>query len=141
MKHKSFFLFSLVFFIVNLVSAQDKENIAVRLADAQLKAYNARNIEDFLLPYSDTVKVYLFPNKLLYQGKAKMRESYEYMFSAYPELNCKVINRIIEGNIVIDQERVTLAKNAPLIEALAIYRVRNDKIVEVTFVYKDEKEK
>lgn len=44
------------------------------LADLQLKGYNERNIELFLEAYSDTVKVYNFPNQLMYTGKTTMRQ-------------------------------------------------------------------
>jgi hypothetical protein len=117
--------------------AQTDTTSAVYLVDAQLKAYNSRNLEAFLAPYSDTVKVYLAPNKLMYQGKKRMLDSYEYLFKAYPDLNCRVINRMLEGNVVIDQERVFLAKDAPLVEAIAVYRVHSGKITEVMFIYKD----
>ena len=122
----------------HLAFAQIDTTSATYLADAQLKAYNQRNLEAFLVPYSDSVKVYLAPNKLMYQGKKRMADTYVYMFKAYPELNCKVINRITEGNVVIDQERVFLSKDSPILEAIAVYRVHAGKITEVMFIYKDQ---
>lgn len=64
--------------------------------------------------------------------------SREYMFAAYPELHCKLVNRMVQGDTVIDQEEVTRGKGAPLIEATAIYKIRHNKIQEVYFLYKEE---
>jgi hypothetical protein len=128
------FLFSLSTLVT---LAQIDTTSASFLAEAQLKAYNSRNLEAFLAPYSDTVKVYLAPNKLMYQGKKRMLDTYEYLFKTYPELHCKVINRMVEGNVVIDQERVTFSKDAPIVEAIAVYRAHGGKITEVMFIYKD----
>lgn len=104
-----------------------------QLAQQQLNAYNARNIDAFLYPYSDTVEVYHFPNQLQYTGKTEMRRRYEKMFADTPELYCNLVNRIIQGNTVIDQESVTFdGKTAQ--SATAIYKIQDGKIQQVYFV-------
>lgn len=113
-------------------TAAEQQNIA--LAEAQLKAYNARDIEAFLVPYSDTVKVYAYPNQLRYQGKETMRKVYTEMFANLPDLHCTLVNRIAMGSTVIDQEDVFIRKGQPNIKAIAIYKMQGDKIVEVTFI-------
>jgi len=115
------------------LSAQEK--IAVNLAEQQLNAYNSRNIIDFLKPYSDDIKAYNYPDQLLFEGKDRMREVYGKMFANSPDLHCELVHRTVMGNIVIDQERVTGVAGAEnAIEALAIYTIKGDKIVEVRFV-------
>lgn len=103
------------------------------LAQQQLNAYNQRDIEAFLEPYSDDVEIYSFPNELQGKGKAAMRERYRSMFEKSPELHCELVNRIVLGDTVIDQERVTGIAGRTL-EAIAIYAVRDGKIVRVTFM-------
>ncbi|HMQ08672.1 MAG TPA: nuclear transport factor 2 family protein [Saprospiraceae bacterium] len=120
----------IIFMSIGLCAQYSPEH----LAQAQLDAYNARDIEAFLVPYSDSVRVYTFPDKLLYQGKNRMRDNYIYMFSTYPDLNCKLVNRIVQGDTVIDQELVTRSKTIPKLEAIAIYKIRNEKIQEVYFI-------
>ena len=102
--------------------------------EAQLVAYNNRDIEAFLKPYCDTVKVYNFPDELSYKGKDKMREIYSKMFERTPDLYCNLVNRIRMGNTVIDQEEVTFEKGKPILNAVAIYKIVDDKIVEVRFI-------
>lgn len=131
-----------LFFLLNILGvqffavAQDTDSLMhlhTRLADQQLQAYNNRNIEAFLEPYSDSVKVYLFPNKLLYTGKEIMRREYGKMFKELPQLHCALLNRITIGNKVIDMELVRI-RDGQMMNAVAIYTIRNGKIAEVLFI-------
>ena len=79
-----------------------QEDIATSLAEEQLQAYNSRNIEAFLKPYSEDIKVYQYPDNLLYTGKEKMRAVYTDKFTNLTDLHFKLINRIVLRNIVID---------------------------------------
>lgn len=107
---------------------------AADLAQAQLDAYNQRNLEAFLLPYDDSVAVYTFPNQLQYRGKAEMRKVYGQMFQNLPDLHCTLVNRMVQGNTVIDQESVVFRKGEKPLQAIAIYKVKAGKIAEVYFV-------
>ncbi len=103
------------------------------LANAQLEAYNNRDIEAFLVPYSDTVKVYNQNRELLYQGKETMRAQYGTMFDRTPDLNCNLLNRIAVANTVVEHEEVTFGEGRK-IYAIVMYKVSNNKIQEVHFV-------
>ncbi len=102
------------------------------MAQRQLNAYNFRNIEAFLEPYADDVEVYSYPNTLLYKGKDNMRKRYSKMFENTPKLHCELKERIVQGNIVIDKERVQFGDK--IVEAVAIYHIENDKIKKVYFI-------
>jgi imidazolonepropionase-like amidohydrolase len=102
------------------------------LAQRQLNAYNCRNIEAFLEPYADDVEIYTYPDKLQSKGKDEMRKSYAKMFDNTPSLHCELLGRIVQGNIVIDKERVKFGSG--MIEAVAIYHIENNKIKKVYFV-------
>ena len=106
------------------------------LADEQLRAYNNRDIDAFLIPYSDSVKVFYDLKNFAYQGKDIMRENYEGWFGSLNDLNCEIVNRISSGNTVIDHEKVTFKKNngqEGKMEAMAIYKTYDGKIQEVYF--------
>ena len=115
----------------------DRQNLSERspeeLVQMQLNAYNLGNIESFLFPYSDSVKVYGFPNQLRYEGIDRMREGYQSFFEQTPDLHCELINRIVLGNTVIDQEEVTGLANGGVIKAIAIYKIWDGKIQKVYF--------
>ena len=102
------------------------------LAQRQLNAYNFRNIVAFLEPYADDIEVYSYPDKLLYSGKEIMRKQYSEMFDKTPNLHCELKERIVQGNIVIDKERVQFGNQ--IIEAVAIYHIENNKIKKVYFI-------
>lgn len=125
----------LVFFLFGQVKAQKNiEVISEKLAQEQLDAYNNRDIEAFILPYAEDVKVFNFPDQLMYQGRDEMYGLYGRMFSRTPDLHCRLVNRIVMGNTVIDQEEVTINKSEPPVKAIAIYKIKNGKIAEVYFM-------
>jgi imidazolonepropionase-like amidohydrolase len=103
------------------------------LVQRQLNAYNGHNLEAFLEPYADDVEIYQFPSKLQMKGKEQMRKAYEFITKT-PGLHCQLQNRIIQGNTVIDHERVWGFGSTP-VEAVAIYETRGGKITKVYFVY------
>lgn len=112
---------------------QSAEKTAVALVEEQLQAYNKRDIEGFLAPYSDSVELFSFPDKLLGKGKEGMRKEYGSFFKSTPNLHCEIKNRVIQGNTIIDQEKVTGMGDRPL-EAIAIYQVEGGKIRRVYFI-------
>jgi hypothetical protein len=101
------------------------------LADQQLLAYNAHNLEAFLAPYADDVEVYGFPTKLQMKGKAEMRKAYAFL-NTTPKLYCRLLNRIVQGNMVIDHEEVWGFGEKPFY-GVAIYEMKNGKISKVYF--------
>lgn len=129
MKHLLFTLF--VWGTAMAAIAQDS---AEQLAQAQLEGYNTRNIEAFLAPYAEDVALYSFPQKLQYMGKAEMRKVYTGMFNDLPDLHCTLVNRMVQGDVVIDQESVVFRSGEPPLKAIAIYKIRNGKIAEVYFI-------
>ena len=104
----------------------------IELANEQLEAYNARDIEAFLIPYSDSVEVFDGSGDLLYRGKETMRSQYAGMFERTPNLNCNLLNRISVGGTVIEHEEVTFGDRK--IYAIVMYKVAENKIQEVHFL-------
>jgi imidazolonepropionase-like amidohydrolase len=101
------------------------------LAQQQLNAYNAHDLEAFLAPYAEAVELYMFPDKLIMKGKTAMRKDYQFITQT-PKLYCRLVNRIVEGNTVIDQEEVWGFGEKPL-TAIAMYVVEGGKITKVYF--------
>lgn len=102
------------------------------IVQKQVEAYNKRDIDAFLNVYADDVKVYDYPNKLRYQGLKQMRKRYASFFKNTKDLHCKIVKRIENGNRIIDEELVTA--NGGTFSAVAIYEVRDGKIITVTFL-------
>jgi imidazolonepropionase-like amidohydrolase len=106
-------------------------NTPEMLAQQQLNAYNAHDLDAFLAPYADDVEVYDFPGKLSAKGKEQMRKNYEFITKT-PGLYCRLVNRIVEGNIVIDQEEIYSDGRKPF-TGVAIYTIEKGKISKVYF--------
>ncbi|MFD0964115.1 nuclear transport factor 2 family protein [Pseudofulvibacter geojedonensis] len=92
--------------LANFSYSQETNKTPEKLAQQQLEAYNARDIEAFLIPYAEDVEAYNFPDKLLFKGKEAMRKGYAQIFNEVTNLHCEVKSRMIQGNIVIDKEYV-----------------------------------
>lgn len=102
------------------------------VADRQLLAYNAHHLEAFLAAYTDDVEIYnLSSGKLLAKGKEEMRKQYSFL-NGVKTLYCKVLNRVVEGKVVVDHEEIWTDGNKKQ-QGLAIYEMRGDKIAKVWF--------
>ena len=104
------------------------------IVQQQVNAYNARDLEAFIATYSPDIKLYTFPDKLESSGHAEMRKTYGDLFKRVPKLHCEIVNRIVQGNFVIDHERVSGLSNNRVINAVAIYEVRDNLIQRVWFI-------
>ncbi len=115
---------------------QKIEAVALALVEEQLIAYNNRDIEAFLNPFSEDVKGYNYPDKLSFDGKDEMRKRYAQLFDACPNLHCKTMSRTVFKNTVIDKELVTgMVKDENVIPYfIAIYKITSNKISEVRFM-------
>lgn len=103
------------------------------LAQQQLNAYNAHNLEAFLAPYADDVEAYE-GSKLLFKGKEAMRKEYQFLQHT-PGLYCRLLNRIVQGNTVIDHEEIWLSESAKNLQyGIAIYTISKGKIQKVQFI-------
>lgn len=122
-------------FVINKGQVLDPNNMVESspeiLAQQQLNAYNAHDVEAFLVPYAEDVEVYEFPSKLLSKGKEQMRKDYQFI-KTVPGLYCKLLNRIVQGNIIIDHEEIYI-NGRRNIYGIAIYQVENGKISKVYF--------
>ncbi|MGZ8544986.1 MAG: amidohydrolase family protein [Flavisolibacter sp.] len=103
----------------------------VELVDQQLLAYNAHNLEAFLAPYDEAVEIYRFPAQLISKGKSEMRKQYQFLKTT-PGLYCRLLGRMVQGNMVIDHEEVWGFGDKPFY-GIAIYEIKNGKITKVYF--------
>jgi len=107
-------------------------NTPEMLAQQQLNAYNAHDLEAFLEPYAEDVEIYGFPDKLQMKGKKDMRRAYQFV-TRTPGLYCRLVNRVVQGNTVIDHEEVWGFGEKP-VYAVAVYTIEAGKIRKVYFI-------
>ena len=104
-----------------------------QIVDAQLEAYNRRDLEAFLAFYADDAVLANHPDKVTQTGKAEMRARYQRSF-ANKDVRAEILKRMAFGRYVIDHERITAPPAKGEIVAVAIYEIREGKIVRVTFL-------
>jgi len=76
------------------------------LIDAQIAAYRERNLDKFPAFYSDEVQITDVNGNIL-MDHSVMAEQYGQLFRDSPNLAVEIASRIVVGNTVIDEERVT----------------------------------
>ena len=101
------------------------------IIDAQLAAYNRRDVEGFLSYYSVDAKLFDHPNQLTESGKEQLCTRYQRSFSN-KNVRAVIVKRLVFDRFVIDHERLTGHPDG-LIEAVAVYEIKDGKIITVTF--------
>ena len=98
-------------------------NIAEAAVQRQLDAYNARDLQRFIAEYTDDVRVFRPPApepEPVLAGKQALAHHYAKSRFNLPELHAKLVNRMVSGHIVVDQEVITGLPNWQL-SAVAVY--------------------
>jgi len=113
---------------------QPLEKTAVALVQQQLDAYNARNIDAFMVPFSDSLECYTFPNEPRGKGKESLRKGMSDFLSKVPDLHCEITGRIVKGNMVVDKEHITGMNGNMVMEAIVIYEIEGEKIKKVYLI-------
>ena len=104
------------------------------IADTQLVAYNARDLEAFMALFAEDAWIGDLPTgERRATGKAAITEIYRARFSDNPRLHCVVNVKMDLGAFAIDHETVTGLASGD-IDAIAVYEVREGLIRSVRFI-------
>ncbi len=99
-----------------------------QLAQGQLDAYNAHDLDAFLPYFSDTIAVIRPPEtRPVLLGKADFAEFYRRERFCLPALHAEVKSRMVLGNKVVDHERISGIGDAPF-EVAVVYEIRDGLI-------------
>jgi hypothetical protein len=99
---------------------------------AQLDAYNARDIDAFVASYTEDVLITDADGQPLMGGHESMREQYGALFDASPDLRAEILGRVQAGPWTVDQERVSRGEETR--EVLVAYRVEGGLISRVVML-------
>ena len=103
------------------------------LAQAQLDAYNAQDLDAHCACFADDVVVTDLNGAVTIQGMAAYRAKYTQVFADFPQNRARLVNRICVGNTVVDHEDVSRAPEGPHFQVIAIYTIAGGKIARVDF--------
>ncbi len=103
---------------------------------AQLKAYNARNIDAFMACWHPEAEIYAHPDEILAHGHAQIRARHALRFEE-PNLYAELLSRVALGDTqVVDRESVTRTMEGRKVQldVVAIYDVRDGLIRRAWFL-------
>ncbi len=106
-----------------------------QIVDANLAAYNARDIEAFMRSFDAGIEVRdLKTNEVVMKGLGAVRAAYGSLFAGSPSLHAHVTHRSVVGQMVVDHEIVT-GRLGGDVEIVITYNVIGDRIGRVWFVH------
>lgn len=105
----------------------------VEVAQAQLDAYNAQDIDAFANVFAEDAEVFrnIGDTEPSMKGREEIKERYGKMFEDNPNNKSTLIGRMVQGNFVFDHEYIT-GRTEPL-KIMAIYEISEGKIVRCWF--------
>jgi hypothetical protein len=75
--------------------------------DAQVQAYNERDLERFIACFSPDCVIEDARGTLVARGHTDLRAHFGRVFEENPELQCQVVHRSRVGEYVVDEEQIT----------------------------------
>ena len=96
---------------------------------AQVDAYNARDIDTFVSAYAEDVVITDPSGAPMLGGHEAMREQYGALFEASPDLRAEILGRVAAGEWTVDHEKVSRGDETR--EVLVAYRVAGGLISRV----------
>lgn len=107
---------------------------AIAVVQAQLDAFNARDIDGLMATYASDAEQYQLHGSLLARGHEQMRPRYLARFDE-PDLHARLVSRTVMDNLVVDFEIIT--RNFPdgigTLEMLCIYELAGGLIQKASF--------
>jgi hypothetical protein len=111
-----------------------KDTSPLAVVQAQLDAFNARDIEALMRTYAPDAEQFALHGERLAKGHEELRPRYAARFEE-PDLFARLLSRTVIGNIVTDLELIT--RNFPegqgTLEMLCIYEVVDGRIQRASF--------
>ncbi|HXZ64288.1 MAG TPA: nuclear transport factor 2 family protein [Streptosporangiaceae bacterium] len=109
-------------------------SVETDVVDAQIEAYRARDVEQFLSHYAADASVVMFDGTVMFATKEAMRERYGQLFADSPDLQVTIASRVAAGEFVVDEEHLSgfhVADMPTELTAIAVYRVTAGKIARL----------
>ena len=105
------------------------------VVQAQLDAYNAKEIDALLRTYAPDAEQFTLHGERLAKGHAEMHPRFMQRFSE-PHLHARLISHSVIGNVVMDVESITrdFPEGVGTPELLCLYEVREGLIQRASFM-------
>ena len=108
-------------------------NKNVDIAQAQLDAYNAQDLDKYMTYFTEDCIVSGLNGTPTETSRDAVKARYAKAFAQFPQNKAELKNRIAVGNTVVDHELVIRAPGGEQFEIIAIYTFRDGLIARVDF--------
>lgn len=107
---------------------------SIAVVQAQLDAYNAKDIEALLATYSPDAEQFALHGARLASGHDEMRSRFLARF-AEPDLHARLLSRTVMTGLVVDLELITrnFSEGRGTVEMLCVYEVVDGRIHRASF--------
>jgi len=110
------------------------------VVQAQLDAYNAKDVEALLETYAHDAEQYTLHGERLAKGHEQLRNRFLARF-AEPDLHARLLSRTVMGSVVVDYELIT--RNFPeglgTLEMLCVYEIVAGRIQKASFAFGEKR--
>jgi hypothetical protein len=111
-------------------NASDPRNLVA--LEEQLEVYNYRNLDAFCDYFIDNIEMIDDGNDLVLSGKEAVKQHYADFFEKAKDLTREVLNRIVIGNTIVDEEIVKIGTGT--FRNVVVYEMSNGLIKRITFI-------
>ena len=107
---------------------------AERVVQLQYDAYNNHDLEAFVAAHAPNVRVYRFPDSLIIEGRAALRERFGKLFATAPQVHATVEARITHGDFVVWRETATGLPGGKTNTGIFVWEVHDGQISRIVAV-------
>lgn len=104
---------------------------AERVVRLQYDAYNRHDLEAFVAAHAPDVRVYRYPDSLVLDGRAALRERFAKLFATAPQVHATVEARITHGDFVVWRETATGLPGGKTNTGMFVWEVHDGQITRI----------
>ena len=110
---------------------EDEPSAAERIVQLQADAYNRHDLDAFVALHAPDVRFYRYPDSLVFEGHAALRERFKRLFATAPRVHAITDDRMVHGNFVVWKETATDLPGAKTDTQIFVWEVHNGLITKV----------
>ena len=94
----------------------------------QADAYNRHDLEAFVVLHAPDVRFYRYPDSLVFEGHAALRERFGKLFTTAPQVHATTEDRMVYGDFVVWKETATDLPGGRTDTQIFVWEVRDGLI-------------
>jgi hypothetical protein len=110
---------------------REEPSAAEHVVQLQYDAYNRHDLEAFVAAHAPDVRVYRYPDSLMLDGRAALRERFGRLFATAPQVHATVEARITHGDFVVWRETATGLPGGKTNTGIFVWEVHEGKITRI----------